>query len=640
MSVAVASLPSHHHDRHRLQTSSHLTARAGPSSTSTPSRMGAKSPVGNKKNHVVKSEDHPKAFSSPQHDAKATPPRSDLPHSGPGSGPGSVPGDPGPTKDAVGASNAEPSRPLAPPPRPAPSNVDDTPDYFSTLHHQSHLALEPNPFEQSFGNNAAETPGKSLLPPVAALASPASLLPSGAASAGFNWPNSLRSGPLSPAMLTGPAGTGDYFDGQLRAGFPTPNESSLRTGLTPGGGGSMFPAPSPNSQALFQQMAGGASTPSTLDFHRTAMNAAAAAARKPGSSLPVSNTSRPVDPPPTADVDRPDRPPAPAMKPDAASAASAADPFGAHDANDAANGLFLLAQARDGSQGRARYSVDVSNNPPPAPAPSADAAPPPSAAPGAAAGSPQASPTRTKRPARPAVSSVRGSLSGSATGLSEMSPDFSESGASEQAKANGRNKARKAAPPKNASTPANRRKAEDSPPTKAPASKKAKSSATAPPPPPPPPPPPLPPLQFDRASESADDFDEGDLPPEPANPSGRKMTDEEKRRNFLERNRVAALKCRQRKKQWLANLQAKVEIFGSENDALSAQVAQLREEIVNLKTLLLAHKDCPVSQAQGMAGMSVGGLGGDYAGHGHANPYAMAMANAGQVMAGRGVPRS
>ena len=102
---------------------------------------------------------------------------------------------------------------------------------------------------------------------------------------------------------------------------------------------------------------------------------------------------------------------------------------------------------------------------------------------------------------------------------------------------------------------------------------------------------------------------------------------------------VAALKCRQRKKQWLANLQAKVEIFGSENDALSAQVTQLREEIVNLKTLLLAHKDCPVSQAQGMAGMSVGGLGGDYAAHGHANPYAMAMANAGQVMAGRGVPR-
>jgi ATF/CREB family transcription factor len=107
--------------------------------------------------------------------------------------------------------------------------------------------------------------------------------------------------------------------------------------------------------------------------------------------------------------------------------------------------------------------------------------------------------------------------------------------------------------------------------------------------------------------------------------------------------RVAALKCRQRKKQWLANLQAKVEIFSSENDALSAQVTQLREEIVNLKTLLLAHKDCPISQAQGLSSMNMNGLAADYSGHGHghghANPYGMAMATANSVMAARGVPR-
>jgi len=64
--------------------------------------------------------------------------------------------------------------------------------------------------------------------------------------------------------------------------------------------------------------------------------------------------------------------------------------------------------------------------------------------------------------------------------------------------------------------------------------------------------------------------------------------------------RVAALKCRQRKKQWLANLQHKVEVYSNENDALSAQISQLREEVVNLKTLLLAHKDCPVTQQHGM----------------------------------------
>ncbi len=103
---------------------------------------------------------------------------------------------------------------------------------------------------------------------------------------------------------------------------------------------------------------------------------------------------------------------------------------------------------------------------------------------------------------------------------------------------------------------------------------------------------------------------------------------------------MAALKCRQRKKQWLANLQAKVEIFSSENDALSAQVQQLREEVVNLKTLLLAHKDCPVSQAQGISAMSVNGLPGDYGAPGHPHPYGLAMANAASsVMAGRGLPR-
>lgn len=100
---------------------------------------------------------------------------------------------------------------------------------------------------------------------------------------------------------------------------------------------------------------------------------------------------------------------------------------------------------------------------------------------------------------------------------------------------------------------------------------------------------------------------------------------------------MAALKCRQRKKQWLANLQAKVEIFSSENDALSAQVTQLREEIVNLKTLLLAHKDCPVSQAQGMGGMGMAPMAPEF--NHHANPYGMAMTNTGQVMAQPGMQR-
>jgi ATF/CREB family transcription factor len=97
---------------------------------------------------------------------------------------------------------------------------------------------------------------------------------------------------------------------------------------------------------------------------------------------------------------------------------------------------------------------------------------------------------------------------------------------------------------------------------------------------------------------------------------------------------VAALKCRQRKKQWLANLQSKVELFSSENDQLSSQISQLREEVVTLKTLLLAHKDCPVTQSQGINGNYMGQVMADY-GNQMQNPYGMAMGNQ-QVMAGQG----
>ncbi|CAO3654357.1 unnamed protein product [Mucor fragilis] len=81
--------------------------------------------------------------------------------------------------------------------------------------------------------------------------------------------------------------------------------------------------------------------------------------------------------------------------------------------------------------------------------------------------------------------------------------------------------------------------------------------------------------------------------------SSKDPEDDEKRKNFLERNRIAALKCRQRKKQWLNNLQAKVEFLSSDNERLQIQSESLKEEIVNLKTLLLAHKECPVAQSNG-----------------------------------------
>ena len=101
---------------------------------------------------------------------------------------------------------------------------------------------------------------------------------------------------------------------------------------------------------------------------------------------------------------------------------------------------------------------------------------------------------------------------------------------------------------------------------------------------------------------------------------------------------MAALKCRQRKKQWLQNLQQKVELFSTENDALTAQVAGLREEVLNLKTLLIAHKDCPIAQqqhAQGLSGYLHGATGHEgYGGHAGAGGYGMAMGGQQQVMTG------
>jgi ATF/CREB family transcription factor len=89
------------------------------------------------------------------------------------------------------------------------------------------------------------------------------------------------------------------------------------------------------------------------------------------------------------------------------------------------------------------------------------------------------------------------------------------------------------------------------------------------------------------------------------------------------------LKCRQRKKQWLQNLQSKVEAYSAENDNLQGQLQQLRDEVVNLKTMLLAHKDCPISHQQGIAGHGMQSiLQQGYNPHNpdaQMNPYGMAM---------------
>ncbi|OBT87298.1 hypothetical protein VE02_02971 [Pseudogymnoascus sp. 03VT05] len=347
-------------------------------------------------------------------------------------------------------------------------------------------------------------------------------------------------------MLSGP--TGDYFGdtNHLRGGF-TPNESSLRTGLTPGGGGTMFPTPSPNSQAIFNQLAGASTATPTVDFHRSAL---AASHRKQSEAPTPSNiTSQPQ-----RDSTNGDHSTTPAKQ----LQQQQREPFAQHDANDAANGLFLLAsQSRTNSVGpgaSGQYAM--------APQQPVHAHP-----------SGGASQPRELR---------NGSRGG---GVSEGSEDSEGRSSSRVTRGKGRKGGAGA-----------RRKAEEVPvASKGPPAKKGKhgggggGSASQ------------------HYMEPEPPSEEEDVKQEEYNANGKKMTDEEKRKNFLERNRVAALKCRQRKKQWLANLQQKVEIFSSENDSLNSQLSALREEVIQLKTRLLAHKDCPVSQSQAMGGY-LGGM--------------------------------
>lgn len=77
---------------------------------------------------------------------------------------------------------------------------------------------------------------------------------------------------------------------------------------------------------------------------------------------------------------------------------------------------------------------------------------------------------------------------------------------------------------------------------------------------------------------------------------------DEKRRKFLERNRAAASRCRQKRKVWVENLEKKAEDMSSMNGQLQSEVTLLRSEVAQLKHLLLAHKDCPVTLLQKKSG--------------------------------------
>jgi len=67
--------------------------------------------------------------------------------------------------------------------------------------------------------------------------------------------------------------------------------------------------------------------------------------------------------------------------------------------------------------------------------------------------------------------------------------------------------------------------------------------------------------------------------------------------------RAAAMRCRQKKKVWVENLEKKSKELEQTNNQLQNEVNYLRNEVHQLKTILLAHKDCPliISQQQQIA---------------------------------------
>jgi ATF/CREB family transcription factor len=244
----------------------------------------------------------------------------------------------------------------------------------------------------------------------------------------------------------------------------------------------MFPAPSPNSQALYNSLASGGATPSTLDFHRTAMSAAAAAKRNDAQLQNI--TSQPQDM-------------LNGMDSKALQNQPANEVSGYHDANDAANGLFMLAsQSRNNSQG-GQYAMAQQQPVHAHPQPSNNMA---------GVQSMDTSPIITDR-------NHSGSLStASGRGVSEISE---ESEQKNRPNTRGRGK-------KGVATQANGRRKNDDTPSKGPASKKSKgNSGNA-----------LSMMEPEPASE-----EEPDLSKDEYNANGKKMTDEEKRKNFLERNR-------------------------------------------------------------------------------------------------------
>lgn len=70
-----------------------------------------------------------------------------------------------------------------------------------------------------------------------------------------------------------------------------------------------------------------------------------------------------------------------------------------------------------------------------------------------------------------------------------------------------------------------------------------------------------------------------------------------KKKFILERNRASSMRARAKRKAWIQHLENTIANANETNVALQMEINVLRSEVAKLKTLLLAHKDCPVTKA-------------------------------------------
>ncbi|XP_020291425.1 cyclic AMP-dependent transcription factor ATF-2 isoform X2 [Pseudomyrmex gracilis] len=76
----------------------------------------------------------------------------------------------------------------------------------------------------------------------------------------------------------------------------------------------------------------------------------------------------------------------------------------------------------------------------------------------------------------------------------------------------------------------------------------------------------------------------------------KKTIDHVKKKDLQERNRASSMRARAKRKAWIQELERTVTTVNETNAALQMEVKALRAEVAKLKTLLLAHKDCPVTK--------------------------------------------